>query len=539
MIPTVADKASPLAFILQNKIKNENGSLIEFKDHYFLIDPYADMSPEQVVMKPSQIGWSVLAINKALWLAKYKKANVIYTLPSKSVVKDFVQPKVEPIIAQNPLYQEWTGKTDSMALKNIGERFVYFRGSWEQTAAISISAHVLINDEVDRSNSKVLRTYRTRLDDAKRERPELGYVWQFSNPSIPSAGVDERWAKSDQKHWFVKCPYCHHEWYLNFPENIDFERKVYICSKCHKEMDNETRRVGRWVVKNKGAEISGYWINQMMMPWIPAKKIIEDSEGDLQIFHNFTLGLPYISKDQKVDREIITNCISPDLNPRTDVAMGIDNGIKKTVVIGNSYGIFDIYETDSWEKIEADIQRYRARVVIDALPYPNVPQKLAKKYKGKVFVHYFVHDKKETGIVNWGEGDKSEVVQSDRTKIIDLVVSEFQNKDITFNLTLTDLELYIADWAQLYRDIEEGARGIRRPIWKTIEGRRDHFAFATMYWRIALEKTFAGGAVIRTPSKKEIAQEAPIISPDQTVSAIDLRQVQERVIRGNRSWKIR
>ena len=73
----IANQVSPLAFILNNKIKNENGQILEFKDHYFLIDPYADMSPRQVVMKPSQIGWSVLGINKALWLAKFKKANVI------------------------------------------------------------------------------------------------------------------------------------------------------------------------------------------------------------------------------------------------------------------------------------------------------------------------------------------------------------------------------------------------------------------------------------------------------------------------------
>ena len=173
------DESTPLGFIVNNNILSENGSPIEFKDHRFLIRPYTDTSEVQVVMKPSQIGWSVLGINKALWLAKYKKANVIYTLPSKSVVKDFVSPKVDPIIIQNPIYQSWMGKTESIALKSVGERFIYFRGSWEETSAISISAHILINDEADRSNQKVLSTYQTRLDDAKRERPDLGFIWQW------------------------------------------------------------------------------------------------------------------------------------------------------------------------------------------------------------------------------------------------------------------------------------------------------------------------------------------------------------------------
>ena len=536
-VRAIAEKVNPLAFILQNRIRNENGSPLEFKNHYFLIDPYTDMSPRQVVMKPSQIGYSVLGIIKSLWLAKFKKANVIYTLPSKSIVKDFVQPKVEPIIVQNPIFREMVGKTDSIALKNIGDRFVYFRGSWETLAAISISAHILINDELDRSNPKVIRVYSTRLDDAKRERPDLGFIWQYSNPSIPGAGVHNQWLLSDQKHWFVKCPHCGYEWYMSFPENIDFKKQTYVCAKCHNELPDETRRLGRWVVKNKKSNISGYWISQMMIPWIPASKIIEDSLGDKQTFYNFTLGLPYVSEDEKVSRKTITDCISPDTNPKTDVAIGVDNGVVKTYVIGNSYGIFEVGETESWEEIEAKIKQYKARVVIDAMPYPNVPRKLAKKYRGKIFLNWFVQDRKDLGIVEWGSGEKSNVVQSDRTKIIDLVVSEFQNQDITFNLTLTQLEQYISDWTQLYREIEENTRGVKKPVWKTIADRRDHFAFATIYWRIALEKTFAGGAVIRAPSKSR--EEHPFVSPEKTIPAVDINKIRERVLRGKKDWRTR
>lgn len=180
-----SDDANPLAFTHNHTIVNENGVPLEFRDHKFLLQPMADMTPEQVIMKPSQIGWTVVVgINKSLWLAKYMRANVIYTMPSRTAIKDFVSPKVDPIIAQNKIYQGWVGKTDSSALKAVGDRFVYFRGSWEESSAISISADVLINDEVDRSNQLVLSTYRTRLDASKWQRPDLGFVWQWSNPSI-------------------------------------------------------------------------------------------------------------------------------------------------------------------------------------------------------------------------------------------------------------------------------------------------------------------------------------------------------------------
>lgn len=540
-LPAIADHVNPLAFIHNHNILNENGSPIEFHDHLFLIQPYADMTPEQVVMKPSQIGWSVCGINKALWLAKYMKANVIYTLPSKSVVKDFVQPKVEPIIQNNKVYRDAVGQTNSTALKAIGDRFVYFRGSWEESAAISISAHVLINDEVDRSNQKVLETYQTRLDDARRERPDLCFVWQWSNPSIPGYGVDEKWQLSDQKHWFVKCPKCQYEWYLKYPDNIDFKNEIYICAKCKVPMSDEIRRRGRWVVKNANSKISGYWISQLMIPWIPASEIIKKSKWEKSIFYNFCLGLPYVSSDQSVSRQTITRCIAPNVNDLTGVVMGVDNGVTKTVVIGNVYGIFKVYETESWEEVEEDFVKYNASMVIDANPYPVVPKKLSEKYPGRVFIHYFVQDQKSMEVIKWGKGEKDNIVESDRTKMIDMVVSELSSQEILFNMTLSQLEQYIYDWTQLYRTIEENLAGIKRAVWRTIEGRRDHYAFATLYWRIALELLFAEGGVIRTPIKKQngIIKKGIFVNPDQTVPSIDLQNVIEKSQRKGKSWKTR
>lgn len=532
------DNVSPLAFIYNNQIVNENGSPLEFFDHRFLIQPYEDMSPEQAIIKASQVGWTVQSTNKALWLAKYKKANVIYTMPSKSIVKDFVSPKVDPIIQNNPIYKSWTGATDSIALKAVGDRFIYFRGSWEQTAAISISAHVLINDELDRSNQKVVRTYQTRLDDALRERPDLGWVWQFSNPSIPGYGVDEAFQKSDKKHWFVKCSKCNYDWYLKWPDNINLETKQYICAKCHKPLSDSDRINGRWVVKESGKSISGYWISQLMCPWIPASKIIKDSEGDQSVFYNFTLGLPYISGDTGVSRASLLKCLVPGSNPRTEVAIGVDVGVVKTVVIGNVFGIFKIYETESWEQIEADLVKYNATMVIDANPYPTMPKKLAEKYPGRVFVHYFVQDQKSIEVIRWGEEHKNHVVESDRTKVIDMLVGEINSQDILFNLTTTDMEQYIYDWGQLFREIETNPQGIQKAIWNTIEGRRDHFVFATVYWRIALEKTFAGSGVLRLQSKKDrIYTKGIYVSPDKTIPSIDISQVAKRSAKKKKDWK--
>ena len=871
-------------WVVRNRFVNENNTPIEFYNHRFLLKPYMDNSPRQVIMKGSQVGWSTLAILRAFHLSKFAGANIIYSLPSKNIVRDFVIPKVDKLIESNPRLREMMGKTDSITLKQIGGNFVYFRSSWEPSSAISISAHILINDEVDRSNLQTLETLQSRLDAAKLERPELGWEWRFSNPSIPGAGVSLWWDKSDQKHWFVKCfeentvvlakinnpnigvtiismrrlynlckepenlidgcfvkypqdififskngwtklsrvvkskpeksikytnfsssyiettedhpfitnrgivvqkklkikdvvnsicrigrrklktqvskpfmdgwilgfylaegnlikdknskkgvkgfvvcqkkyskitkdiekrlkifnpsyyericgigkqilmsywyifntrlaekisklgnnsynkrlpdrfisypknyiwslisglvdgdgtiykdtvsirisskelvyqlyvwmrvnnirasisrvkntklyriqfaqtknlhfslkynnicpskkykpknkeyiknignrekpefvydvttqtgdlyangifihncPSCSYEWYLKWPDSIDMEREIYICTKCHNELTNEARRTGRWVNK-KASNISGYWISQMMCTWKSAAEIIEKSRGEASIFHNFTLGLPYISQDQSVSRQSIVKCLSPDINPRTDVAMGVDNGVVKTYVIGNKYGIFEIGETKSWEEIENLRNRYNAYMVVDMLPYPNTPKKLIEKYRGKVWGHYFGDDKKEYRMVRWGEKERWGIVYSDRVKIIDFVVAEINSQDVTFNLTLTDMEQFISDWEQLYRVVEE-TRGIMTPSWRTIEGRRDHFCFAQIYFRIALDRTMSQGEVLRTPAKE--TEQHPEVAPDHSVPALDLNKVKENVKRGKRDWRIK
>jgi len=135
-----------IAWLLNNKIVNENGYPIEFKDHAFLIEPYTDTTERQVARKCSQIGWSTLAILRSFHLAKYAGANIIHTFPSRNMSREFVVPKVDPLIEKNPAIQKLM-KGSSMNLKQVGDRFIYYRGSYEQTEAISISASILINDE--------------------------------------------------------------------------------------------------------------------------------------------------------------------------------------------------------------------------------------------------------------------------------------------------------------------------------------------------------------------------------------------------------
>lgn len=532
------------AFLVHNHLKNENNIPLSFSRHKFLIDFYMDNSPRMVAKKCGQIGFSTAAIIRSFHLAKHIGANVIYTLPSKPIIKDFVTPKVNPLISNNDALKSMVGDVDSLGLKSVGQRFVYFRSSWDEASGISISAHILINDELDRSNQKAIRTYKTRLDAAALDRPDLGWWWKFSNPSIEGYGVDEDWQLSDQKHWFIKCGRCNHWQYMSWPESIDFERKCYICQRCKRPLSDEERINGRWVPKFLGRDISGYWINQMMAVWIPAGKIMEDALGDQSIFYNFTLGEPFTSKDMQVTRDSLIRCLSPDYNPRTDVAIGVDNGIVKHYVIGNRYGIFRMGMTESWQEIENMRNEYDAYMVIDANPYPTPVMKLVKKYPGKVYANYYREDKNQVGVLRWGDGEKDGIVEADRTKVIDSVVADLNAQDILFNMSQTEMENadYINHWTNMYRVILETEKGLKKPVWLTKEPKStypDHYAHATVYQRIALTQTLTYGMVIKAPTPRPSAalQNRPVVINTETDTATDPFSMERLIDQLNRPRK--
>src|SRR5882672_5769157 len=169
---------SILGFVAKNNIVNEKGEPIEFYDRQFLIDILCDFTREQVVKKCSQIGGSLLFTLKTLWMPKYKGWNIIYTFPTDDDVKEFVGSKTNKVIEANP--SVFGGlQTDNIERKQIGDRFVFYKGTVSKTAAIMTTADLLIHDEADRSDQKMLNSYKSRI----KGKDSFKGRWVFSNPT--------------------------------------------------------------------------------------------------------------------------------------------------------------------------------------------------------------------------------------------------------------------------------------------------------------------------------------------------------------------
>jgi hypothetical protein len=141
-----------------------------------------------------------------------------------------------------------------------------------------------------------------------------------------------------------------------------------------------------------------------------------------------------------LNAETIARACMPGLADKTDVIIGCDSGKTKHYVIGNTKGIFNYGTTESWDDIETLINMFNATAVIDALPDFTIPEQLARKYPGRVFVHYYKHDQKGMDTSTKNEGVQFGMIQSDRTKLFDQLASEIASQKIIFYQSFKELQ---------------------------------------------------------------------------------------------------
>lgn len=506
---------SIISWLAELDIRTETGEPLDFRNHLFLYDIIRDFSPKQVNLKAAQVGGTLINILKAIYLCDRRKMDCIYTLPTDADVNVMGGGKVNRILANSPKLLELIKDKDTVQQKLIGRNMLYFRGTFNERAAIMVPADCLIHDEEDRSNQSVLSVYSSRLQHSKHK-----YEWHFSNPSFAGHGVDKYWQKSDQKHWFITCPSCKMEQYLSWPDSVDGTRREFVCKSCHSVLSSEDRRKGRWVKKFKDKEYSGYWVSGLMAPWLSADYILDQFETKpVDYFYNFVLGLPYVGDDNTITPDLIFRNCTEELNSQENVIIGVDVGKTIHYVLGNDEGLFYASNTQEPEDIERLLKRYPGSVaVIDRGPDIFWPQKMREKYPGRVFLCSFARVKKSDRIIRWGENEDYGKVLADRNRLIQLVVDEFSDRRIPLQGTTDDWSEFYSHWKGMFRKQETDALGNPVYVWEKADG-NDHYCLAACYYRIGMDKFGSLKSEIVEAESPLKVQSGYEVSPGQTVPA--------------------
>ncbi len=487
-------------------ITNDQGEKLDFKDHPFLWDIFSDFSPELCCRKAAQIGFSTMANIKALWLAKNRKLDIIYSLPAANDIREFVAGKTNRLINNNPIFQTWTEDKDSIEQKRVGNNNIYFRGTWTDRAALMIPADLYIADEVDRSKQDVVSAFSSRLQHSKYQ-----WEWHFSNPSAPSVGVDKMWEISDQKHWFVKCDGCNLKQFLTM-DNIMGTPPYYGCTKCKKELD---RHKGEWVKRWRDKSVSGYWISLLMCPWVPASRILEYKKDKAEdYFANMVLGVPYIGKGNVLTQNLLFQNLVSRINPQDSrPIIGVDTGVDIRYTVGNKYGLFYFGECKDYSELEKLLDRWPdAIMVIDQGGDIIGPRKLREKYQNRVFLCFYRANRKSDELITWNDDDGT--VTADRDKLIQLVVDEFTEKRIPICGTQAEWWDYWVHWSHIYRTAEEDSLGVIKYKW--LRSDRDDWCHATVYWRIGMSRFMESQASFHDPSQSFATVGMEVLPNDET-----------------------
>ena len=491
-------------WIIKNGIVNEKSELLSFKERLFLYDIFNDFSRNQVIKKCAQVGLTVTKTIKSYFAAKKLGYNVIFTMASDDDVSEFVRTKADKIFQANELMRK-NLFSDTVGLKQIGNRFVYYKGTKSKTAAISTTADILIHDEIDRSDLGTIEDYQSRILTSKYKA-----TWYISNPSQIGIGVDEYWKLSDRKEWFIKCVKCNQWQTLTWEENVDQIRGLYVCKNCNEEIKDWQRIKGKWMPTAESKGFSGYHISQMMAPWISAKELIHEKENRTdEYFRNFILGEPYqVGETASFRQGIMDSQTARDLRTKP-FFLGVDVGRVKHYLLGNKEGVFQKGKFEAREDLEEILKKWEPTTVIDAGPERTWAEEIQKKFP-RVFLCFFHKDKDIKELIKWG-GHKGTFedrknygyVWADRTRIIDKTWADILNGEILYGMTKDELEEYIRHWETMRRIVvvEEKSKK-ERYVWESSTG-LDHFVFTTVYYNIARQRSGAKVEFISDEGKEK------------------------------------
>lgn len=477
---------SIIAWLMKNQVKTENGKAYDLKSHPFWFDVMTDWNPKIVMLKAAQLGGSTTLALKMLWAVQRFGLNAAYTAPTDTDAHDFVSGKLNPIIRQNPVLDKAIKDKDSVEQKRIGSNTIYFRGTMTDRSALSFSSDLNVHDEVDRSKNEVVSQYASRLQHSKYK-----WEWSLSNPSSPGNGVDKLWKESDQKHWFITCQACSKKQFLSWPENIDIERKMFVCKHCGVQLTEKARTFGEWhgIKTEIKPEYSGYWFSLLMAPWVKAEEIIKlNQTKSPEYFANFVLGLPYVGVGSKItEQEFFDNLVSEVNRQKDPIVIGVDTGIICHYVIGNKQGIFYNGKCESMDDIEQLMQRFpKSIVVLDQGGDLTAPRALREKYPGRVYLAYYRQDRKSMRYIDWGTGTELGKVIIDRNRVIQQIMDELREKRIPIFGSREDWQEMWIHFSNVYRELELDSLGQERIVWQ--RSGPDHFLHALVYYRAGIDK---------------------------------------------------
>jgi len=350
-----------------------------FKDHEFQVEiaSAGDDVHTLDAQKCAQVGLSTIEILSLLaFAALHDSLKAAYVLPTAKFAQDFVQLRFDPIIRQSPRISSLlSNANDNKSMKQVGTCHLVFKGTSGESQAISVDLDMLMVDEVNFCNAKVLSSFSSRL-----QHSDLRLFRRFSTPTLPGFGISLLAKEGSMGRYLVKCLHCGHwcapsffrdlrgrnlqaflarfeksatdirpadishlqDWFREAPGGNDAH---LVCEHCQRNLEASLRDASRrqWVHESPTKFKEGhrsYYVKPFDLPKYNATPEVLLSMKDYTYgdFVNFRLGEEHESAENSFLVNLIKSYCTVPPTPIGNILAGASGHAPGTLYIGSDLG---------------------------------------------------------------------------------------------------------------------------------------------------------------------------------------------------------
>lgn len=291
-----------------------------------IMDAIGDRRIQRItVMSSAQVGKTSMLNNAIGYYIHQSPKSIIIMHPTLKDAKDWSTFKLAPMIATTPVLKEKVAKprsrdkTNTTLRKEYPGGYLMILGSNSTSELRGRSAPIILCDEVD-------------AYEITSEGDPINLLWKRANtfsdrklvltstPTVKDISrIDQSWEASDQRRYYVPCPYCNKTQWLKWA-NVKWDKDsngkhlpqtaYYECEQCQAKIEHRHKvkmlQNGDWVAEQESKGHAGFHLNELISPWRSWSEIVEDflekkAQNDLQVFFNAAMGEPWEELGEKVD----------------------------------------------------------------------------------------------------------------------------------------------------------------------------------------------------------------------------------------------
>jgi hypothetical protein len=240
------------------------------------------------------------------------------------------------------------------------------------------------------------------------------------------------------------------------------------------------------------------------LPSVIKEEIEDDKIKRPILYKQKWLGEPYVSPNDLLSMLALTKCLTPKVNQQEDrIIIGMDTGHDIYYTLMNKEGVFyygycqspqEVNQVgyDPYDEIDKLLQRFPRSILVSDQGGDLIGiRKLQQKYRGRVYLCWFVKETKNRELIRWGEKDEDGKVLVDRNRTIQLIVDQINDQRMSFSGSKEEWDAFFAHCLNIYRIKEiTGDENDPQYGWRWVWKRKgpDHWFMSMVYATVGIDR---------------------------------------------------